>query len=360
MSLKGTIWALDQELPCAHKFVLVVLSDAADHEGQCWPSQSAIADKCGLSRQYVNKILGDLERDGFVSIIARNRPNGSDASCKYRLAIPPECEAFVEPADVPGFVYVVSGSTATKIGISRDVERRVAGLSAQNAEPVRLVKSWPTTMRQARIIEERAHKHFAERRRHGEWFEIEAGEAIDQIDRLVVSTEKTPVVSTELTGGVNREDTQVSTEKTPNEPTTKNLPKNLSRSSAVADGEFEAWWKEVPRKVGKGQARKAYRLARKKASLEELLLSIRRYAAGRDGEDPQYTVHPATWLNGERWLDGAESPGPPPDSAPRRPATPPPLDDLNEQYRPDWEIPKQRTLPDNAPSVEGNGLFKFH
>ena len=28
-----------------------------------------------------------------------------------------------------------------------------------------------------------------------------------------------------------------------------------------------------------------------------------RYAAQRDGEDPQFTKHPATWLNGKCWTD---------------------------------------------------------
>ncbi len=34
-----------------------------------------------------------------------------------------------------------------------------------------------------------------------------------------------------------------------------------------------------------------------------LLAEVRRYAAGRKGQDPKYTPHPATWFNGDRWLD---------------------------------------------------------
>lgn len=79
--------------------------------------------------------------------------------------------------------------------------------------------------------------------------------------------------------------------------------KKDSCSSAVADGDFEAWWKEVPRKVGKGQARKAHKLALKKAAPEVLLAGIKAYAATRSSEDERYTAHPATWLAGERWLD---------------------------------------------------------
>ena len=39
------------------------------------------------------------------------------------------------------------------------------------------------------------------------------------------------------------------------------------------------------------------------ASDAELLEGIRRYAITRAGQDEQYTVHPATWLNQGRWAD---------------------------------------------------------
>jgi len=66
---------------------------------------------------------------------------------------------------------------------------------------------------------------------------------------------------------------------------------------------FEKFWLACPRRVGKEAARKAYEKARKIASDSELLEGIRRYAATRAGQDEQYTVHPATWLNQGRWAD---------------------------------------------------------
>jgi hypothetical protein len=41
----------------------------------------------------------------------------------------------------------------------------------------------------------------------------------------------------------------------------------------------------------------------KKTTLEILLEGMKNYAASRNGEDPKYTKHPATWLNGECWTD---------------------------------------------------------
>lgn len=68
---------------------------------------------------------------------------------------------------------------------------------------------------------------------------------------------------------------------------------------------FDAWWKTVPRKVGKGQARKAYKSALKKPNVDEqtLLDGIRRYARENAEKEIQFVKHPATWLNGECWLD---------------------------------------------------------
>ena len=67
--------------------------------------------------------------------------------------------------------------------------------------------------------------------------------------------------------------------------------------------EFEIWWGAVPRKVGKGQARKAYNRARKSATEDILLAGIKRYAGEVASTDPQFIRHPTTWLNGEGWLD---------------------------------------------------------
>lgn len=79
-----------------------------------------------------------------------------------------------------------------------------------------------------------------------------------------------------------------------------------TRSSADAnDPEFDAWWSIYPRKVGKGQARRAYLSASKKADAPTLLAAVEDFARACEGTDPKYIPYPATWLNGERWLDEA-------------------------------------------------------
>lgn len=73
-------------------------------------------------------------------------------------------------------------------------------------------------------------------------------------------------------------------------------------SQKEVDEFFESWWKHVPRKVGIGQARKAFRAAFKKTDLQTLIAGIKKYAKSVV-DNPEFIVHPSTWLNGERWLD---------------------------------------------------------
>lgn len=75
-------------------------------------------------------------------------------------------------------------------------------------------------------------------------------------------------------------------------------------SRASLEREHEEFWKIVPNKKSKGQSLKAYVKARKDgATAEDLASGMRRYAAERSGQDPKFTKHPATWLNGKCWLD---------------------------------------------------------
>lgn len=96
------------------------------------------------------------------------------------------------------------------------------------------------------------------------------------------------------------------------------------RSEETIEHEFENhFWPVYPRKAGKGQALKAYRAARKRAELDVILEGVRRYASERSGEDPNFTRHGATWLNGQGWLDEPTSRAPPQSrSAPPRQASP--------------------------------------
>ncbi len=69
----------------------------------------------------------------------------------------------------------------------------------------------------------------------------------------------------------------------------------------VARSEFDAWYREYPRKKHPDAAFRAYRTARKVASAGELLTALRGYRWSND--DPKYLPYPATWLNGGAWRE---------------------------------------------------------
>ena len=79
-------------------------------------------------------------------------------------------------------------------------------------------------------------------------------------------------------------------------------PNTSSRDDEV-NYYFDQLWEMYPRKVGKGQARKAYVAASKKIDFFDLLPKLEAYVSTLDGKDKQYMPHLATWLNGERWAD---------------------------------------------------------
>lgn len=66
---------------------------------------------------------------------------------------------------------------------------------------------------------------------------------------------------------------------------------------------FDKFWEIYPRRVAKQAAFRAYKKALKESRPEVILEVARRYAREREGKDMEFTKHPATWLNGERWCD---------------------------------------------------------
>ena len=75
--------------------------------------------------------------------------------------------------------------------------------------------------------------------------------------------------------------------------------------------EFTEFWNVYPRKVGKPRARKSWRAAMRKRHDPALIIK----AAQRYRDDPsrkdEFTAHPSTWLNDERYNDepGTATPG---------------------------------------------------
>lgn len=91
--------------------------------------------------------------------------------------------------------------------------------------------------------------------------------------------------------------------------------------SEIAQKLFDEWYELYPRKRGRGQALKAFRTALTKATFPELIAGVERYKRLK----PAYADwrHPATWLNGEGWLDKPDDqPATATTSAPPSPSAP--------------------------------------
>lgn len=84
--------------------------------------------------------------------------------------------------------------------------------------------------------------------------------------------------------------------------------KNSSSAPASQAPEFDQFWAEYPRKIGKQAALKAYKAALKLTTPEKILTGVRSLAKGVAGADQKFTPHPATWLNQGRWDDEATQP----------------------------------------------------
>jgi len=95
--------------------------------------------------------------------------------------------------------------------------------------------------------------------------------------------------------------------KTETETETETNKKTPS-STATPSKEFDLFWIQYPRKVGKEAARKAFAKAMKKTTADKVLSAVEDLRIRVAGKDQQFTPHPATWLNEGRWDDETTQP----------------------------------------------------
>lgn len=85
-------------------------------------------------------------------------------------------------------------------------------------------------------------------------------------------------------------------------PMPKPKPRRALPEGWPVDG-FDRWWAVYPRRTAKGDAEKAFATAARRGDVtfSDLMAATTRFA--RSPPDAQFTPHPATWLNGKRYLD---------------------------------------------------------
>lgn len=84
--------------------------------------------------------------------------------------------------------------------------------------------------------------------------------------------------------------------------------KAKGNSEGDCEKEFAQFYKIFPRHVGRKPAFEAWKKVLKtgKKTATELIKAAEAYAKSRAGKPKQYTLHPSTWLNQERWEDEYE------------------------------------------------------
>ncbi|BCG85341.1 hypothetical protein MesoLj113c_14510 [Mesorhizobium sp. 113-3-9] len=128
----------------------------------------------------------------------------------------------------------------------------------------------------------------------------------DPVDEVVDVDPVTPtsqgVCDPRVTGYVTSGDHRVCDPQTSQQDNDLYLERPLcSKEQEARESGFDTWWREYPHKVAKGDAKKAFARAAKKVSLAILLDGVKAYIAAKPVDRPW--CNPATWLNGERWLD---------------------------------------------------------
>lgn len=123
-------------------------------------------------------------------------------------------------------------------------------------------------------------------------FESDLGQNLPQAKSALGKNERSPLANSGDDLGQNL----------PTNPV-RETRKGTSNASSDAQSEFDAFWAECPRKVGKGKARQAFAKARKGADATTIIAGMKRHARMVAHTEQQFIPHPATWLNGERWED---------------------------------------------------------
>jgi len=143
-----------------------------------------------------------------------------------------------------------------------------------------------------------------------EWCQKDDQTTDQTTDRSTDQRSDQTIISNRV-GAVKRsESKETESETESEEETTKHLGRQQPAGAEIgsdADPDFAAFWDSYPRRVAKGQARKAWKTAIVKRGIDPktIILGAERYRDDRSraSRPIDYTAHPATWLNGERWLE---------------------------------------------------------
>jgi hypothetical protein len=278
-------WAAEQRVgSVGAKAVLLVLANYADENFSCYPGQQTIAYE---TEQHVNTVARQLKRLAELNLIRREKRYGKDGtrtSDRYFLQL----DLVVDVHETPDG----TGESLPTIEVGSELPTDSVGRQADAVQPP---NDYPPSAP--------ATNH------HDASDYPPPGGGGTPSSRTPSS--RTPSVCTDPpTASQHKPPARSAATDADDEPV-------LLSSDDLADGqrpalravdddaEFAEFWSVYPRHVAKGAARRAWKTARKRATADDIIAGARRYGADTT-RPPQYTKHPATWLNSECWADEAE------------------------------------------------------
>lgn len=274
MSAKATGYASDTKFgSLPRRCVFSVMADSANHKtGVMWHSIDSIAESAEVSRRTVQRQLDDLVELGYIRegdqayvahLPARNRP------VVYEVAT---CDA---DRDAWAEAYRVDPATAAPLRAAAKVAGKRRGPEVSESHLAEVSES---------------HVGSMVRGDTGAQSEVSLG-----------------AIRGDSTVSPKQEENRK--EQEPSSTAARPTPVSKLRNDQL-DARFDEFWDAYGKKVGRGQAVKAWRAALRTGVDVDLVITAagqaREYyaaeiAAGRTA--PQYVPHPTTWLNGQRWAD---------------------------------------------------------
>jgi hypothetical protein len=254
----------DSDLPAAAtKIALAIGYHINRGNGEAWPSTVTLAEKASVNKSTASRMVRLLETCGHLSVengkIGRGHPH------RYRTIIKGAQEHLSEdervrlrngkgaPTQRKGAPTQRKGAPTQKNYLNNQLKNQLTEPSDSPAQPsASLSDSLPSV---APFFEQQ---------------EREAKEA---------------------------------KEESKEESAPQKLRRPPRKIASVVPDSFNTFWDAYPRHKSKGAAEKAYIAALKIASAAELLAGAQRYATERNGQDPNFTKYPASWINAKCWTD---------------------------------------------------------
>lgn len=267
-------WARNPRLSYKAKGILwAVNSHAATHG---LTTEQLIAEGAD-GRDSVYAGLAELEKAGYLKRIARRDERGRVAGYDFQILDP--------ESDACGLV------PATPVPEKPVTGKPEAVLSSQNSasSQVGLVPAFPEAVLSSQ---------------NSEFSQVATGSGKSDTKKTINKTKKT--TTTNIIGGADDGGLFSLAFDTATEVAVV-IPDNVSKliqPGSDEDHDFAEFWANYPRKVGKRAARKAYVAATRKRGADPKMI-IKAAARYRDDtkRKPDYTCHPTTWLNDDRYLD---------------------------------------------------------